>query len=53
VKDDGAIVGTKAELKDDAKSWIFEHTGQKIGIDEVITSNGEKVIVISIPGRKK
>jgi len=50
VDDKGQIVGTNASLPSDAKSWIFQHTKQKIHIEEVKTSRG-KVIIVSIPGR--
>ncbi len=53
VKDDGTVVGTNAELKDDAKSWIFQRTWQKLDIDQVVTFEAHKVIIVSIPGRKR
>lgn len=52
VDDSGTIVGTRATFKEDAKSWIFEKTGQKIEIEEIETSDW-KVIVLSIPGRSR
>ena len=39
VDDSGTIVGTRATFKEDAKSWIFEKTGQKIEIEEIETSD--------------
>ena len=51
VNDDGEIVGTNAELQNNAKKRIYSKTEQKIGIEEIQTSKG-KVIIIDIPSRK-
>jgi len=51
VNDNGEIIGTNAQLQQDAKQRIYSKTKQKINIEEIQTSKGN-VIVIDVPSRK-
>ncbi|USN58129.1 MAG: hypothetical protein H6767_07495 [Candidatus Peribacteria bacterium] len=52
MKNDKTIVGTNLPLNfNDVKTQIYNKIGKRIQIEEVLCSEGKKVIVILIPPR--